>query len=168
MLDLRKCGSLPRVSPSRWDRRGGEENSCNLPLWLPEKLGPLAPPPPPSSTVSPTVLPQNVDFVIFMQFLSILTKLSPHKFGPFWKPFYHYKKYECLLITTKSKSQQKSSSETPGKEKWMPITGLQISVGHRTMTDSNKCLTNLKLFQSDIVSERKIITQMKYLYNVSV
>ena len=38
-------------------------------------------------------------------------------------------------------------------------TGLQISVGHRTMTDRNKCLTDLKLFQSDIiVSERKIKT----------
>ena len=35
-------------------------------------------------------------------------------------------------------------------------TGLEISVGHQTMTDSNKCLTNLKLLQSDIVSERKI------------
>ena len=129
MLDLRKCGSLPRVSPSRWDRGGrGRANSCNLPLLLPEKLEPLAPTPhlPPLPAVSPTVLPQNVDFVIFMQFLSILTKLSPHKFGPFWKPFYHYKKYECLLITTKSKSQQKSSSEMPGKEKWMPITGLEI------------------------------------------
>ena len=30
--------------------------------------------------------------------------------------------------------------------------GLEISVGHRTMTDSNKCLTDLKLFQLDIVS----------------
>ena len=37
-------------------------------------------------------------------------------------------------------------------------TGLEISVGHQTMTDSNKCLTNLKLLQSDIVSERKIKT----------
>ena len=36
--------------------------------------------------------------------------------------------------------------------------GLQISVSHRTMTDRNKCLTDLKLFQSDIVSERKIKT----------
>ena len=36
--------------------------------------------------------------------------------------------------------------------------GLQLSVGHRTMNDRNKCLTDLKLFQSDIVSERKIKT----------
>ena len=36
--------------------------------------------------------------------------------------------------------------------------GLQISIGHRTMTDSNKCLADLKLFKSDIVSERKIKT----------
>ena len=36
--------------------------------------------------------------------------------------------------------------------------GLEISVGHRTMTDSNKCLTDLKLLQSDMVSERKIKT----------
>ena len=48
------------------------------------------------------------------------------------------------------------------------VVGLEISVGHRTMTDRNKCLTNLKLFQSDIVSKRKIKTEMKYLYNVSV
>ena len=38
------------------------------------------------------------------------------------------------------------------------IAGLQISIGHRTMTDRNKCLTDLKLFQSDIASERKIKT----------
>ena len=37
-------------------------------------------------------------------------------------------------------------------------TGLQISVSCRTMTNRNKCLTDLKLFQSDIVSERKIKT----------
>ena len=36
--------------------------------------------------------------------------------------------------------------------------GLQISVGYRTMTDRNKCLTDLKPFQSDIVSKRKIKT----------
>ena len=30
--------------------------------------------------------------------------------------------------------------------------GLEISVGHRTVTDSNKCLTDLKLLQLDIVS----------------
>ena len=35
---------------------------------------------------------------------------------------------------------------------------LQIRVGHWTMTGRNKCLTNLKLFQSDIVSKRKIKT----------
>ena len=46
-------------------------------------------------------------------------------------------------------------------------TELKISVGHWTMTDKNKCLTDLKLFQSEIVSERKI-KNMKYLYNVSV
>ena len=50
-----------------------------------------------------------------------------------------------------------------------PVTaGLQISAGHRKMTDRNKCLTDLKLLQSAIVSERKIKTKMKYLYNVSV
>ena len=37
----------------------------------------------------------------------------------------------------------------------VPKTGLEISVGHRTMTDSNNCLTDLKLLQSDIVSEKK-------------
>ena len=37
-------------------------------------------------------------------------------------------------------------------------TGLEISIGHWAMTDSNKCLTDLKLLQSDIVSERKIKT----------
>ena len=47
-------------------------------------------------------------------------------------------------------------------------SGLEISVGHRTMTDRNKCLTKLKLFQSDIMSERKIKTEIKYLYNVSI
>ena len=34
-------------------------------------------------------------------------------------------------------------------------TGLEISVGHQTMTDSNKCLTDLKLLQSDIMSKKK-------------
>ena len=34
--------------------------------------------------------------------------------------------------------------------------GLEISIGHRAMTDSNKCLIDLKLLQLDVVSERKI------------
>ena len=42
------------------------------------------------------------------------------------------------------------------KEK-VPDAGLQISVGHQTMTD-RKSLTDLKLFQWDIVSQRKIQT----------
>ena len=40
---------------------------------------------------------------------------------------------------------------------------LDISIGHQTITDMNKCWTNLKLFQSDIVSKRKIKAQMTYL-----
>ena len=39
----------------------------------------------------------------------------------------------------------------------MIISGLEISVGHQTMTNSNKCLTDLKLLQLDIVSERKTL-----------
>ena len=38
------------------------------------------------------------------------------------------------------------------------LAGLEISVGHQTMTDSNKCLTDLKLLYSDIMSERKTKT----------
>ena len=43
----------------------------------------------------------------------------------------------------------------------LTIAELEISKGHRLVTDRNKCLTDLKLFQSDIVSERKIKTEMK-------
>ena len=42
-------------------------------------------------------------------------------------------------------------------------TGLEISVGYRTMTGRNKCLTDLKLLQSDIVSERKIKTDKVFI-----
>ena len=41
---------------------------------------------------------------------------------------------------------------------YLAVSGLQISIGHQTITNRNKCLTDMKLFQSDIVSERKIKT----------
>lgn len=41
---------------------------------------------------------------------------------------------------------------------WGIFPGLEISVFHQTMTDRNKGLTDLKLFHSDIISERKIKT----------
>ena len=46
------------------------------------------------------------------------------------------------------------------------LARLEKSVGHQTITDRNKCLTDLKLFQSGIVSERKMKIEMEYLYNV--
>ena len=53
---------------------------------------PPPPPPPPQPpapppTPPPQFCPQNADFLIFIQFLAILPKLSPfHKSTPFGKP----------------------------------------------------------------------------------
>ena len=72
----------------------------------------------------------------------ISAKLSMHNFTPmkyFYisTTFYILCLFYCLVSVT---------------------SGLEISIGHWTMTDSNKCLTDLKLLQSDIVSKRKIKT----------
>ena len=72
----------------------------------------------------------------------------------------------CLLLHFYLFSVLLSSHYTPANVStyqrcWhikIHLPGLQISIGHRTMIDRNKCLTNLKLFQSDIVSKRKIKT----------
>ena len=51
------------------------------------------------------------------------------------------------------------------------VAGLQISVGHRTMSDRNNGLSDSNRFLSDIVSERKnasilcIITLLKNIKN---
>ena len=65
-----------QISPSGRD--------WEIPNPLPKKLACLCPPPLPRP--SPALL-QNDDFVIFIQFLVILPKLSPHKSTSFEKPW---------------------------------------------------------------------------------
>ena len=50
-----------------------------------------------------------------------------------------------------------------GSFRYIKGPGLQMSIGHQTMTDRNNRLTDLKLFQSDIVSERKIKTDEVFM-----
>ena len=49
---------------------------------------------------------------------------------------------------------------------WNSGTGLQISVGHRTMSDRNNGLSDSNRFLSDIVSERKKYKHIMYNYIV--
>ena len=64
-----------RVSPSRWRGTGGAPTHYPKNWLVPPHVPPLL------------FCPKNVDFVIYVQFLAILPKLSPHKSNKFGKPW---------------------------------------------------------------------------------